>query len=250
MPYKCNDCEKTFSTVELAELHGVRKGHEEFEEIEASEHKPRTAEEIKETLDRLREKVKDKRRLEQEQYRLEQKKNAEIASKSNKETGDAIEAARKKTQLKEWEKMRRQKAEDVLARKKILAEIEADKKRRAREREQRQLQREGKGQAEKVQKTERAENVSGTSPSSNTARAPATSSRLSIRHAGVTVNLNVPVEETLGQVCAKVMEKMNLPHEPSAFYTTFPKAEFPQSRFTESLKDLGLVPSAVLLLKE
>lgn len=56
----------------------------------------------------------------------------------------------------------------------------------------------------------------------------------------------LPVETTLFEVAAAVSDESGI--EVTSFTQTFPKKVFDSEYFGESLKDLGLVPSASLIV--
>ncbi|EPX70741.1 zf-C2H2 type zinc finger protein/UBA domain-containing protein [Schizosaccharomyces octosporus yFS286] len=241
MTLKCSDCGKLLSSVEMAEFHGVKSGHENFEETE-EEIRQRSPEEIKAALEEMKQKAEAKKKQQEVLEQEEKKKNLKILQKSTYETAEAKRKLQDQARLRELQKMRQQKLEDQEQRKKILAEIEADKKRRSTT---------ASSATKPTSSTEVPEKPPATSSSAtatqSTSRAPPSSGRFSVRHQGQVCNLVIPAEQTLRDVAQQVSEKLHVPI-PSAFTTTFPRATYKDEAFERPISQLkDIFPSAVLL---
>ncbi|KAL2312925.1 Zf-C2H2 type zinc finger protein/UBA domain-containing protein [Schizosaccharomyces pombe] len=237
MVLKCLECDKLLSSIEMAEFHSTKTSHDQFEETE-EEIKKRSPEELKQAIEALREKAKEKKEKERILALEEKKTNYKILQKSNDETAQAMRKMQDQARLRDLQKIRQQKAEDAEQRKKILAEIERDKKRRAAERENKNSS--VKETAAPIMQPKNANS------SSTSTRTPPTSGRFSIRHDGQVCNITIAAEETLRQLAQQVAEKMNV-SPPTKFTTTFPRASYGTDVFDKPVNQLDLFPSAVLI---
>lgn len=146
--------------------------------------------------------------------------------------------------MKEAAKKKKEKQDEIDAKKRIKAKIEADK-------EERRLK------AEK-QRAERA----GLAPPPQPAAAPAptssgpatskpasayTETRLRFQSSKGNIMKTLPVDTTLFEVAAALREQDGI--EVQSFVQNFPKKVFSNEFFGETLKELGLVPSASLVLE-
>ncbi|CAI7630973.1 unnamed protein product [Penicillium palitans] len=239
----CNECGKKFRGQSQAEFHASKSGHVDFAES-TEEIAPLTEEQKKQRLAELREKLAAKRAGLSEQDKIDKKKNEEIRRKSTKESQDAKEDLERKQQLKEAAKKKKEKQDEIDAKKRIKAKIEADK-------EERRLK------AEK-QRAERA----GLAPPPQPAAAPAptssgpatskpasayTETRLRFQSSKGNIMKTLPVDTTLFEVAAALREQDEI--EVQSFVQNFPKKVFGNEFFGETLKELGLVPSASLVLE-
>ncbi|KAF4766219.1 hypothetical protein N7455_005661 [Penicillium solitum] len=239
----CNECGKKFRGQSQAEFHASKSGHVDFAES-TEEIAPLTEEQKKQRLTELREKLAEKRAGLSEQDKIDKKKNEEIRRKSTKESQDAKEDLERKQQLKEAAKKKKEKQDEIDAKKRIKAKIEADK-------EERRLK------AEK-QRAERA----GLAPPPQPAAAPAptssgpatskpasayTETRLRFQSSKGNIMKTLPVDTTLFEVAAALREQDEI--DVQSFVQTFPKKVFGNEFFGETLKELGLVPSASLVIE-
>ncbi|KAJ5214426.1 hypothetical protein N7449_001595 [Penicillium cf. viridicatum] len=239
----CNECGKKFRGQSQAEFHASKSGHVDFAES-TEEIAPLTEEQKKQRLTELREKLAAKRVGLSEQDKIDKKKNEEIRRKSTKESQDAKEDLERKQQLKEAAKKKKEKQDEIDAKKRIKAKIEADK-------EERRLK------AEK-QRAERA----GLAPPPQPAAAPAptssgpatskpasayTETRLRFQSPKGNIMKTLPVDTTLFEVAAALREQDGI--EVQSFVQNFPKKVFGNEFFGETLKELGLVPSASLVIQ-
>lgn len=239
----CNDCGAKLRSHAAAEYHAGKTQHINFSES-TEEIKPLTEEEKAEKLADLRRKLAEKRAGTSKQDKEDQKRNEEIRRKSTKESQDIKEDLQKKEQIKEAEKKRREKQEDIAAKQRIKAKIEADK-------EERRL----KAAKEKAEREGRAPPAEPSKPSLATTSGPAaskpasayTETRLRFQTAGGNVTKTFPVETTLFEVASAVSQDIG--NEVQSFVQNFPKKVFDQVDFGATLKELGLVPSASLIVR-
>ncbi|KAJ5610346.1 UBX domain protein [Penicillium lagena] len=239
----CNDCGKKFRSQAQAEFHASKSQHVDFSES-TEDIAPLTEEQKKERLEELRQKLAAKRAVQSEQDKIDKKRNEEIRRKSTKESQDAKEELQRKQQMKEAAAKKREKIEEAEAKKRIKAKIEADK-------EERRLKAE----------RERAERA-GVAPPPPPAAAPApttsgpvaskpasayTETRMRFQTSKGNVMKTFPVTTTLFEVAAALKADEGL--DVQSFTQNFPKKVFDAEYFGESLKELGLVPSASLVVQ-
>lgn len=239
----CNECGKKFRSQAQAEFHASKTEHVDFAES-TEEVAPLTEEEKKARLQELREKLAVKRAGQSEQDKVDKKRNEEIRRKATKESQDAKEELEKKQRMKEAAKKKQEKQDEIEAKRRVKAKIEADK-------EERRLRVER-------EKAERA----GVAPPSQPAAAPAPTTsgpvaskpasayaeaRLRFQTPKGNVMKTLPVETTLFEVAAALKSEDGI--DVSSFRQNFPRKVFNSEFFGESLKDLGLVPSASLVVE-
>lgn len=153
------------------------------------------------------------------------------------------EELQRKEQMKEASKKRREKQEDMEARAKIKAKIEADKEARRQKAEKEKAEREGRNPPPRA-----ATPPPATAPGTVTSKPASayTETRLRLQSPGGNIMKSFPVETTLFEVAAAVGEEHGT--EVNSFTQNFPRKIFDREYFGETLKELGLVPSASLIL--
>merc|ERR1711964_666305 len=220
----CEICQKKFRSVAQAEAHGERTGHDQFAES-TEEIAPLTEEEKKAKLAELKEKAAAKKALKAIQDREEAKANEKIRMKSTKEVQDAKENLAKQEQINAAEKKaRRLKAEAQKA--------------------------EREGRAPPPDPTlAAAASAQASSSGSSAPKKEVTEARLRLQTATGVVMKTFPVETTLFEV-AQALEGENGGAPVESFTMTYPKKTFSGGvDFSKTLKEAGLAPSAVLIVK-
>lgn len=165
----------------------------------------------------------------------------QIRMKSTKQTQDLKEDLQRKEQIKEAEKKRAEKLADIEAKKRIKAKIEADKEERRRKAEEAKAAREGRAP------------VAAAAPAPVAAPSrPATThndARLRLQTANGNIMKTYPADTTLFEVAQALETESNI--QVSSFTTTFPpkKTYTTGIDFSQTLKEAGCVPSAVLIVK-
>lgn len=235
----CDDCGKRFRTTAMAEFHASKSGHENFSES-TEELKPLTEEEKKAKLEEMRAALAEKRSRQSVQDREDAKKNDAIKRKATKETQDLKEEIQRREQIKEAERKRQEKREDIEAKNRIKARIAADKEERRRKAEEAKAAREGRPAAVL------AESASPAVPSQPKSSASYTEARLRFQTPGGTVQKSFPAETTLFEVAEALKSEGTAV---SSFTMTFPKKVFESVDFGQTLREVGLVPSGVLIVK-
>jgi membrane protein involved in colicin uptake len=162
--------------------------------------------------------------------------------KSTKEVQDAKEELAKQEQIKAAAKKRQEKLDDIAAKKRIQEKIAADKEERRLKAEKAKAEREG-----------RAIPVGAPAPVAAAAAAPRaavnhTEARLRLQLASGTITKAYPVETTLFEVAQAIEAENGAPV--TSFTMTYPKKTFAGGAdLGLTLKEAGLAPSAVLIIK-
>jgi len=208
--------------------------------IEAAK-KPLTEEEKAEKLAKLEElrKVKKAEREEKEKMEAKEKEMKRIAS--GKEMSD-IRAAIQEQEIKKMaEQRRREKEEDRAAKAKVLAQIEADKAARRAEREAAKNPAAASSQAASVPPPVAAQPA---------VKKDYSEAKLQIRQTnGQPLVHSFGAKESLAAVRLYVqMNRTDGGAGQVKFMTNFPKKVFTDEEYENSLENLGLVPSAVLMV--
>lgn len=233
--FKCDECGKLFRSAPEVEFHAVKSGHQSFSES-VEEIKPLTEEEKQEQAKKLEEKIRQ-RRLEREE---KEKREAIEREKERRKFGQEVATTRQKIEeqemLKLAEEKKREKMEAMLAKKKVLADIERDK-------------------------LERREKFNmGGPPPAAVAKPPAPVApvepkkeydqcKLQIRLTnGQTLTQTFGANEELAAVRLYVELNRTDGDLPFTLMTNFPKKVFTEEDYSKPLSTLGLVPSAVVIL--
>lgn len=243
----CNDCGKKFRSQAQAEFHASKTQHVDFAES-TEEIAPLTEEEKKARLEELRLKLAEKRSGLSDQDKVDKKRNEEIRRKSTKETQDIKEDLQKKEQLKEAAAKKREKQAELAAKERIKAKIVADKEERRLKSEKEKAAREGR--APPAEPAAAAVAVPSPTSSGAVASKPAsayTEARLRLQTPSGNVQKSFPVETTLFEVAAAVGQEKGM--EVQSFMQSYPKKVFDRIDFGATLKELGLVPSASLIVR-
>jgi hypothetical protein len=167
----------------------------------------------------------------------------EIRRKSTKETQDAKEELERKQQMKEAAKKKKEKQDEIEAKKRIKAKIEADKEERRLKAEKQRAERAGLAPPQPAAVP--APTSSG--PSTSKPASAYTETRLRFQSSKGNIMKTLPVDTTLFEVAAALKEQDGI--DVQSFVQNFPKKVFDNEFFGETLKELGLVPSASLLIQ-
>ena len=255
----CQDCGRRLRSTAQAEFHAAKTQHVNFAES-TEEIAPLTEEEKKAKLEELRQKLAEKRAGTSAQDKLDQKRNEvcrlyckprgmttngenqEIRRKSTKQTQDIKEDLQKKEQIKEAAKKRQEKQDDIDAKARIKAKIAADKEERRVKAAAEKAEREGRAPPEQA--------ASGAIASAPAVSKPASAyveTRLRLQTTEGSVQKAFPVDTTLFEVAAMLSQENGI--DVQSFTQNFPKKVFSDVDFGATLKELGLVPSASLIVK-
>ncbi|KAF7932624.1 uncharacterized protein EAE98_003923 [Botrytis deweyae] len=236
----CTDCGKKFRSMMQVQFHAEKTQHENFEQS-TEEIAPLTEEEKQQKLAELREKAKEKRAKQALVDREEAKRNEQIRMKSTKEVSDAKEKLAKDQQIKEAQAKRAEKAADVQAKKRIQEKIAADKEERRLKAEAAKALREGRAPPAPAAAPVAAPAASSGAPKVHT------ESRLRLQTATGVMTKTYPVDTTLFEIAQQLEAELG---SVTSFTMTYPKKTFEGPvDFGKTLKEAGLIPSAVLIVK-
>ncbi|KAL4889036.1 hypothetical protein BDV59DRAFT_187415 [Aspergillus ambiguus] len=238
----CNECGKKFRSQAQAEFHASKSQHTDFSES-TEEIAPLTEEEKKQKLEDLRQKLAAKRAVQSEQDKVDKKRNEEIRRKNTKESQDIKEELERKQRMKEAAKKKAEKQADIEAKRRVKAKIEADKEERRLKAEREKAER--AGAALPAQPAPSAPTTSG--PVASKPASAYTETRLRFQTPKGNVMKTVPVTTTLFEVASALEQEDGV--KVQSFLQTFPRKVFDAEYFGESLKDLGLIPSASLVIQ-
>ncbi|KAI8820839.1 ubiquitin-related domain-containing protein [Fimicolochytrium jonesii] len=236
---KCDDCGRLLRDATAAEMHAIKSGHQNFSES-TDAIKPLTEEEKKAKLADIQARLAEKR----EQKRLaeieENKGKEKIRRATGKEMTEMKERLKEKEMQKALEAKKKEKEDDLRAKARIRAKIEEDKKERARQAEERKLAAQGIAPAP----------LAPAKPAAivQTASASHTEARLQIRlPEGAPLTKTFSADDTL----SAVYDFASQSHPTGSFklVQTFPRKVLDGSDRQKTLKELNLVPSAVLVLQ-
>lgn len=146
--------------------------------------------------------------------------------------------------MKEAAKKKMEMQEEAEAKRRIRAKIEADKEERRLKAEREKAEREGRAPPPPPA-AEPAPTTSG--PVASKPASAYTETRLRLQTTNGNVMKTFPVDTTLFEVAAALNEESGI--KVQSFTQTFPKKVYDAEFFGESLKELGFVPSASLLVK-
>ncbi|TGO27995.1 hypothetical protein BPAE_0034g00750 [Botrytis paeoniae] len=236
----CTDCGKKFRSMMQVQFHAEKTQHENFEQS-TEEIAPLTEEEKQQKLAELREKAKEKRAKQALVDREEAKRNEQIRMKSTKEVSDAKEKLAKDQQIKEAQAKRAEKAADVQAKKRIQEKIAADKEDRRLKAEAAKALREGRAPPAPAAAPVAAPAASSGAPKVHT------ESRLRLQTSTGVMTKTYPVDTTLFEISQQLEAELG---SVTSFTMTYPKKTFEGPvDFGKTLKEAGLIPSAVLIVK-
>ncbi|KAI8672898.1 hypothetical protein NCS56_00754200 [Fusarium sp. Ph1] len=240
----CNECGKRFRSHDLASYHATKTEHTDFSES-TEEIAPLTEDQKRAKLEELRERLQAKKAAQAMQDKEEQKRNEKIRQKSTRETQEAKEELARKQQIKEAEKKRQEKLDDMEAKKRIKAKIEADKAERRRKAEEAKAAREGRAPQAEAVATPAGGAAAAAAPKP---KANHNEARLRLQTGGGNITKTLPAETTLFELAQQIESETG--NAVTSFTTTFPRQTFQGDvDMSKTLKEAGLVPSSVLIVK-
>ena len=147
----------------------------------------------------------------------------------------------RKEQIKEAARKRQEKLDDLEAKKRIKAKIEADKAERKRKADEAKAAREGRTAPS-------APEPAAPAPVASKPKADHNEARLRLQTEGGNITKTLPAETTLFELAQQVQSETGKPVQ--SFATTFPRKTFEGDvDMSKTLKEAGLVPSSVLIVK-
>ena len=137
----------------------------------------------------------------------------------------------------------KEKQDEVVAKARVRARLAADKAERQRKSDKEKAEREGRAPAPDI--VHRPSTLSSEVSTAKSASAY-TETRLRLQTPGGSINKSFPAETTLFEVASALIEEGV---EVKSFTQNFPKKVFDGVDFGQTLKELGLVPSALLIVQ-
>ncbi|KAL2916418.1 hypothetical protein HK105_204174 [Polyrhizophydium stewartii] len=235
---KCDDCGRLFRDSSAAERHAMRTQHVNFSESTTAI-KPLTPEEKAERLKELQARLAA-RREEKRQLEIQETKERE---KVRRRTGQEITAAKEKMEevelKKAFEAKKREKEEERLARERVRAQLEADKRERQRKAEEKKMLAQGIAPpAAAAPAASPAAAAAGPAKTYNEAR-------IQIRANGQSFVHVFQADDTLEKVYEFLVEQTH--SRELKLSQTFPRKVLDGADRAKTLKELNLVPSAALM---
>ncbi|CAH8510665.1 unnamed protein product [Schistosoma rodhaini] len=240
LSYKCDDCDKCLRNEDEVQVHSARTGHVNYSQCSDAV-SSLTEDERREQMEKLQELLRAKK-----SEREEQEKQEEIErEKKRRQQCKTLSSAKAKFEEDEIrrlvEQKKREKEEDRAYLAKLKAEI---------------------AQEQEEKRARKAGELLATTPSNSTSlpttvpKTDPTICRLHIRFpSGQSIRGEFGVNEPLSAVALYVSQ--NWPNsstfiDPQSIrlMTSFPKQEFTTEDINKSLLDLGLCPSAVIMVRQ
>ncbi|KAJ2691706.1 hypothetical protein H4R19_006304 [Coemansia spiralis] len=248
----CNECGKQFKNEDLAQYHAVKSGHTDFAQSTEAV-KPLSEEEKKAQLELVQARIREKRAQRSREEQEEQRKNEQLRRKAGQDTSAQQEKLKEQQVLREIDNQRRLKVEDKLAAERIKAQIEQDKKDRAARLARDKAARDGSG-------AEGPAVAAAPAPSMLEAGLPKVATdgknvaRLQIRpmlQSGPAQPIThiFAADQTLKDVRDYVKGALSHVHH-FKLSTAFPRKDFGSEHDAMTLRELGLVPNAALILTQ
>ncbi|KAI9256459.1 ubiquitin-related domain-containing protein [Phascolomyces articulosus] len=235
----CNDCSKLFRDAASAERHAIKTSHQNFSES-TQVIAPLTEEEKKAKLAELKARLAEKRAAKAQEEIAERKQQEKIRRKAGQDMSAVKQNMEEKEIKKAFEQKKREKEQDKIAKAKVKAQIEADKKERAAKREA------AKRAAQEAQVLTTPAPPSAAAASSGVKK-EYNEARLQFRVPGVApLTHTFPADATLQQVNEYLQS--NGCDRPFTLSMTFPRKTFGEGDLNKTLKELNLVPSSALVL--
>lgn len=234
---KCDECGKLLKSEVDVQAHAARTQHSKFSES-TEEIKPLTEEEKEAQKQKLVEKLKQKRLEKEESDKKDQIQREKIRRAAGKDLTDIKQRLEEAEMRKITEERKREKNAEKMARQKIKEEIEKDKAERAAK----------FGPNTKVQGAA-AVKVTATATPGTSAKKDYDETRLQIRLTnGASLTQTFQCKEPLASVRVYIQINRTDDQGPFSLMTTFPRKVFSEDDMDKPLTELGLVPSAVLVV--
>lgn len=237
---KCDDCGKLLKSELDAQAHAARTSHSNFSES-TDEVRLLTEEEKQQQKELLMERLKQKRLEKEEQEKQEQVQREKMRRAQGKDLTSVKQRMEEAEIKKIAEERRREKMDEKLARQRVKEQIEKDKADRAAKFAK------GGQQASPSQ----AAPTAAATPSSiaSTEKKEYDQTRLQIRLTnGQAITQSFSAKEPLAAVRVYVEMNRTDGNGPFTLMTTFPRKVFTAEDMEKPLNQLGLVPSAVLVV--
>lgn len=232
----CNDCGKLFSSVAIAQLHAAKTGHQDFSESDKSMPEL-TPEQKAARLAELRTKLAEKRQEEAQRAEEEARQAEVLRRKSGHTAAQARRELAERETIKAAEQMRKDREEERQIRARIRAEME----------EERRL-RKAAAAASKETEAAAAEGATTTVPELVSSNAETVRIQVKLPDGGQ-VRAVFRAEEPLAALLDRLAEETDITSA-CQLVVPFPhKIIDPATESQSTFRDLGLCPSASLVLK-
>lgn len=200
------------------------------------------AESLQEKIERAKVLV-EAQKQQKDQQEKEKEKEDEIKRRNMGKAIQQAQQTRQDNELKEWAKNRaKEKEEERLAREKVKAMIAQDRAERAAKYQQVK-------EAEQAEKERLIRNREESERAMRNAALSSNDARIQFRLPDGSYTTHCfSADASLEQARRFVIEVVRPPFSNFGLCTTFPRRHFSESNYSESLRDLQLAPSAVLLI--
>ncbi|KAJ1886601.1 hypothetical protein LPJ66_009548 [Kickxella alabastrina] len=260
---QCTDCGKQFATPELAQYHATKSGHANFAESTEAV-KPLSEAEKQEKLQEVQRKIAAKRAQREEEARAEQKQGELIRRKAGQDMTEAVERMKEEEVRRALAKQKREKEDDKRAEARIKQMILQDKKDRAMRVAKEKAERDGTSAHEEAGKGPAGAGAGAAAAAVSlldagvptVSVAKGSSARLQIRPMLQSdkdvrpLTKTFAAEQTLGEVVDAVRKEMEGVPKHFKLSMAFPRKDFSSHDEKKTLRELGLAPSAALILTE
>ncbi|XP_046847435.1 UBX domain-containing protein 1-like [Xenia sp. Carnegie-2017] len=221
------------------QMHASRTGHQNFAGS-TEEVKPLTEEEKKAQLEKLQSKI-----IERRQERAEKEKQEKLErEKMRRKSGKEMTEHKQKFELQEAQKIAEQKRREKLEEKRLRQKL---KEQIARDRAEKASQ-----SSSSIKPASQVVSPAAGVTSHGVTQSPSkeySNCRIQFRLlTGSTISGTFQPTDTISTVVSYVKENRTDGSEPFALCTTFPRKKFSDLDMEKSVKECGLVPSAVLVL--
>lgn len=237
---KCDECGKRLRAAQDVQVHAARTGHQSFSES-AEEIKALTEEEKREQVVRLQEKLAQRQKEKREQEKKELFEKEKLRRKKGRELTDFKHQHEVEEMKKLAEMKKREKLEDKLARQRVKDQIARDRVDRA-----------AKFGTKSSTAEQPAPAPAAAAPVATTTapKKEYDSARLQIRLTnGSAITNSFGANESLAAVRLYIeLNRTDGVASPFTLMTPFPRKVFTEEDMEKPLKELGLVPSAVLTI--
>jgi len=240
---KCEECNKLLKGEAEATMHAARSGHSKFAESTESI-KPLTEEQKIEQRKRLQDKLEERRK-----QRIDNEKEQDkLREKNRRKTGQEISKAKDDHARQEMMRIADQRKKEKMEERRIKQQI---KEQIAKDRENLKMKQQNQRNPAPPTVTTQPSPTTSAATSAPPVKKEYDTCRIQFRLPdGRTLNSNFNASDTLFTVHEYVSKNRTDGRTEDVFTlsTTFPRKTFNDDHMLKSLKELGLVPSSVLVL--
>lgn len=237
----CQDCDKVLGNEAEATAHASRTQHTNFAES-TQEKIPLTAEEKAQQLERVKEKIAEKKSLREEKEKKDSIEKEKLRRKQGKETLHSKEYYQQLQAKKNAQELRKKKFDDMIAKKRILEQIKKDKLDRASSKDVN-----SGGNQMQTQPVEPIKAEATPKPYTGS------EARIQIRmDGGNVIRHTFKADDSFKTLFDFVSKKRSIPHIQFELLNPVPpRQKYSLNEYCDkSLKEAGLCPSASLIVKD